>query len=343
MENEGRYQLIGSLSSPFSVKMRAILRYRRLAHDWILNTEEWREKTKHVRPPIIPKLHFPEEPADVWHVDSSPMAYTLEERHRTRSILPDDPAHAFLSHLLEDFGDEWGTKMMFYYRWVEADKGGDTDYVSHLMLYPGVGPASDEQLRKTAHGFRDWQVPLWPRAGIEPQNLPLIEDMFRRIVTAWDHVLTDQPFLFGARPSLGDFGFYGQLYQCFWNPASFEVMRACSKRLVPWLTMIDDASGIEGEWLAPDAPLCAGVKELLGLAGAVYLPYLDATAKAIEAGQDRMRIEVLDGLVHEQTPQGYHAKCLTVMRDKLAAMASADRAKVEALLDGTDAWRFLKP
>ncbi len=341
MSTDGRYKVIGSLSSPFSVKMRAIMRYRRLPHDWILNTGEWQERTKHVRPPIIPKINFPEDDYDTWHVDSSPLAYALEDRHADRSIIPDDPAHAFLSHLLEDFGDEWGTKMMFYYRWVEADQGGDTDYTSHLMLYPGVGPAGDEALRETAHGFRDWQVPLWPRAGIEPQNLPLIEEMFRRIVRAWDKVLTDQHFLFGSRPSLGDFGFYGQLYQCFWNLASFGIMRQHSKRLVPWLTIIDDASGVDGEWLSPDAPLGQGVKDLLWLAGQVYLPYLDATAKAIDAGEDRMRVEVLDGMIHEQTPQGYHAKCLKIMRDKLAAMAPSDRERVEVLLSSTGAWERL--
>ena len=339
----GRYQVIGSLSSPFSVKMRAIMRYRRLPHDWILNTRDVQERTKHIKPPIIPKVHFPDEPADVWHVDSSPMAYLLEERHKARSILPDDPAHAFLAHLLEDFGDEWGTKMMFHYRWVGEDKGGDTDYVGHLMLYPGTGPASDDDLAETARKFRDWQVPLWPVAGIEPQNVPLIEAMFGRIVDAWDLVLRDQHFLFGSRPSLGDFGFYGQLYQCFWNPASFKVMVQRSRRLVPWLTIIDDASGVEGDWIAPDAPLCAGVKALLWLAGEVYLPYLNATLEAIEAGRDRLEITVLDGMVHSQKPMKYHARCLQVLREKLAALGETDRRKVERLLDGTAAWRYLKP
>jgi glutathione S-transferase len=337
----GRYQVIGSLSSPFSVKMRAIMRYRRLPHDWILNTRDVQERTKHIKPPIIPKVHFPDEPADVWHVDSSPMAYLLEERHKARSILPDDPAHAFLAHLLEDFGDEWGTKMMFHYRWVGEDKGGDTDYVGHLMLYPGTGPASDDELAETARKFRDWQVPLWPVAGIEPQNVPLIEAMFGRIVDAWDLVLRDQHFLFGSRPSLGDFGFYGQLYQCFWNPASFKVMVQRSRRLVPWLTIIDDASGVEGDWIAPDAPLCDGVKALLWLAGEVYLPYLNATLEAIEAGRDRLEITVLDGMVHAQKPMKYHARCLQVLREKLAALADGDRRRVESLLQGTGAWKYL--
>ena len=122
------YKVVGSLASPFSIKMRAIFRYRRLPHIWFLNRGAIAEQTAHVRPPIIPKVHFPDDPEEIWHVDSSPMAYELEARHRERSILPDDPVQSLLAHLLEDFGDEWGTKMMFHYRWQDKDAGGDRDH-----------------------------------------------------------------------------------------------------------------------------------------------------------------------------------------------------------------------
>ena len=338
-----RYKIIGALPSPFSVKMRAILRYRRLPHNWILPTPEVQEETKHVRPPIIPKVQYPDDPPDVWHVDSSPMAYELEARHAERSIIPPDPALGVLSDLLEDFGDEWGTKMMFHYRWQDKDQGGDRDQIGWWMTYPAMGPSDDEALADRTREFYEWQIPLWPVAGIEPQNIPLIEEMYRRILDAWEAVLRDQQFLFGARPSLGDFGFYGQLHQCLMNPASGAIMRERAMRLPGWLALIDDASGVEGEWNDLGAPLCDGVTQLLWLAGAVYLPYLDATAKAIDAGEDRLRITVLDGMIHEQTPIKYHARCLKVLREKVAALSADDQAQLEGLLDGTACWGFLVP
>lgn len=101
-----RYKVVGSNASPFAIKLRAIFRYRRLTHTWYLNRGAIAEATAHVRPPIIPKVHFPDESEQTWHVDSSPIAYLLEARHAERSIIPDDPVQAVLSHLLEDFGDE---------------------------------------------------------------------------------------------------------------------------------------------------------------------------------------------------------------------------------------------
>ena len=333
---------MGSLASPFSVKMRAIFRYRRIPHVWYLNRGAIAEATAHVKPPIIPKVHCPEEPESQWHVDSSPMAYMLEERHPERSIIPDDPVQAVLSHLLEDFGDEWGTKMMFHYRWQDKESGGDRDRVGWWMSYPGMGPTSDDVLAERTREFYEWQIPLWPVAGIEPANVPLIEEMYREILAAFEDMLREQEFLFGSRPSLGDFGFYGQLYQCWMNYASRDVMNERCMRLPAWLSIMDDAGGVEGEWLDPEAPLNRGVQRLLWLAGEVYLPYLDATRRAIEAGEDRLTFEGL-GHRNEQNPMKYHAKCLEVIRGKVAALSVTEQSRLRQKLTGTNAWQYLSP
>lgn len=268
------------------------------------------------------------------------MALMLEERHLERSIIPDEPVQAVLALLLEDFGDEWGTKMMFHYRWQDKDQGGDRDRVGWWMSYPGMGPTSDEALAQQTKGFYEYQIPLWPVAGIEPGNVPLIEEMYRQILDAFDAVLREQEFLFGSRPSIGDFGFYGQLYQCSMNYASRDVMNERCMRVPAWLSIMDDAGGVEGEWLDPLLPLGTGVEKLLWLAGEVYLPYLAATEAAIEAGKDRLSFSGL-GFTHEQSPMKYHARCLRILRDKVAALTPDQHSTLKALLKHTDVWQFI--
>jgi hypothetical protein len=57
---EGRYRLIGSTASPYAIKLRALLRYRRIPFDWVIMTKALRKATEHLRPNLIPALQYPD-------------------------------------------------------------------------------------------------------------------------------------------------------------------------------------------------------------------------------------------------------------------------------------------
>ena len=92
------YELIGANPSPYSRKMRAILRYRRIPHIWRLKRPSMTPEIDAIKPALIPILRFPD---GRYRVDSTPMAYELESLHGERSIIPPDAADAFVCHLID--------------------------------------------------------------------------------------------------------------------------------------------------------------------------------------------------------------------------------------------------
>ncbi len=332
-----RYRLIGAIPSPYSVKMRAIMRYRRLPFDWVPRTPEVADEIAHVRPAIMPVVRFPDDGSH--HVDSTPIALALERRHPgARSILPEDPALAFLSYLIEDMADEWGTKIMFHYRWFREL---DRDYCSRWIAREALGAADDRTIEQAAQIFRERQVGRMPLVGCTPANAPLIEETYRRLLDILEGHVGAQPFLFGGRPALADFGWFGQLYQCAIDPTPMAIMRERAPRTFQWLARLDDASGVEGEWIAAEATLPQAITELLTLAGQVYLPFLVANAEALAAGAERLRFEAL-GQGYEQGVFKYQAKCLVWLREALAEVDGPARARLETVLDETGCWASLQ-
>ena len=315
------YRQFGALGSPYSQKLRALLRYRRIPFVWIDGAAA-REAVGQVRTPVIPVLQYPDGHFDN---DSTPVLYDLEALHPERRVVPDDPAQAFVAHLLEDFADEWLTKAMFGYRWLEE---ADQIQMSRWLAFDNLKGGGLETSQKFAAMFRDRQVTRMALVGCTAENFPLIEASTRAVLAALEAHVVDRHCLFGTRPSMAEFGIFGQLSQLATDPTPQAMMRADYPYTYRWLAHIDDMSGVEGVWEPGFAPV---VIELVRIAGEVYVPFLCANVAAAEAGAETFRMEAM-GHPYEQGVFKYQLKCLRELRARYAALDPAAAETVAPLL-----------
>ena len=166
--------IVGMPGSPYSRKLRAVLRYRRIPHAWVHQGSLEARGLPEPRVVLLPQLVLPGSdgtPEAV--VDSTPLIRRLEEMYAGRSVIPPDPAMAFVDALLEDYGDEWLTKPMFHYRW--AFPADVAHAAAILPRWPRTDRSEDESVA-LGEMFAKRQVDRLRVVGSNPTTAPLVED-----------------------------------------------------------------------------------------------------------------------------------------------------------------------
>jgi glutathione S-transferase len=329
-------KILGAPGSPYSRKLRAVLRYRRIPHRWIIRNSREDRDLPEVPVALMPVLVFPGESGqpDTAAIDTTPLIRRLETLWPERRVIPPDPALAFVDGLLEDYADEWLTKAMFHYRWAYR---ADIDKAAAILPRWGRIDAPEERVAELSRMVAERQISrLWV-VGSNETTGPVIEASYRRLLELLDAHLATRPFVMGDRPGASDFGLFGQLTQLvLFDPTPAALALEISPRLLAWVELVEDLSGSEvseADWTSRDA-LPESVRALLVEAGRVYAPFLLANATALESGAERVECTI-DGRKWVQQPFPYQGKCLRWLREGYAALAPEDRACVDALLAGT--------
>ena len=170
------YRIFGAELSPYSVKVRSYFRYKGIPHEWIVRgpDQQAEEFQKYAKLPLIPLVVTPE---DEGLQDSTPILEAMEARFPE----PVDPPEstrwpAFLSALLEEFGDEWGNKWMFHYRWArEADQNSAAERLARVMA-PGL---EGDQLAGAMAGVKQRMVDRVWFVGSNEETAPQIEESYQ--------------------------------------------------------------------------------------------------------------------------------------------------------------------
>lgn len=316
------YRIFGSEMSPYSVKVRSYFRFKGIPHQWIPRTPAVEEEYKRfAKLPIVPTVATP---ADEGLQDSTPIMEKVEAEHPEPSIHPTDPALRFLSDLFEEFGDEWGNKLMFHHRWwAEVDIAASAQTLARLS-----SPRADEAAvaERTAM-IRQRMTGRGHFVGSSEATADLIRAYLNELLDLLEPHFETRKYLFGARPSFGDFGLSAQLYEASVDPTCGSILKSRGPNTLAWchrmLEPRNDGPFETWDQLAPT------LKPVLAYIGRYFLPWTVANARALADGAESFSVD-LAGKAYVQPPQKYHAKSLAVIRAKRAAVSDPKLAAILA-------------
>ena len=309
------YVILGRTESGYSMKVRSAMRFKQIPHEWIdRSLRTGKLFAAHAKVQLIPLVFLPDGTAVQ---DSTPILESLEQAHPEPSFYPADRGLWFLSALLEEYGDEWGNKLMFHYRWgYPADQKHRSGTLARGMLQGHLlRPLAPLVARFTVRRM----VPRLAFAGANENNAPILIESFANLVEMLEVHLHNRAYLFGARPSMGDFGLWGQLYQAYSDPSCGAHLRAHGPTIIAWLErMLNPAVEGDFESLASLAPTLAPLfsREV----GPRFLAWDLANAKAWAAGEARTELQ-MEGRRYYQKTFKYPAHTLAILQEKFDAIS----------------------
>ncbi|MEM6708481.1 MAG: glutathione S-transferase N-terminal domain-containing protein [Pseudomonadota bacterium] len=332
----------GAPGSPYTRKLLAVLRFRRIPYAFHHSTGSIPEGWPKPKVSLIPVVYFSEPDGELSaQVDTTPLIRRLEEAYAGRSVLPEQPALRWLNDLLEDYADEWLTKAMFHYRWHYA---ADAAMASSILpFYQGV-TLSPAQAALAKEQFARRQIERLYVVGSNDTTAPVIESSYRRFLACFATHLEHEPFLFGKRPLSADFACFGQLTQlAHFDPTPARMTADEYPRVHAWVSGTEDQSGLAAsDRVEDDLELARDtLRPLLEEIGSTYAPVMLANAQALQSGVQEVVAEV-HGARWVQEPFPYQGKCVATLRAAYQALDTKARADVDALLEGSGCEALLR-
>ncbi len=313
------YVILGRTESGYSMKVRAAMRYKQVAHEWMDRSFRNQKLFQaHAKVQLIPLVFLPDGRSVQ---DSTPILEALEKDHPAPSLHPSDPGLRFLSILLEEYGDEWANKLMFHHRWgYPADQKHRSGTLARGMLEGSwLRPFAPVMARFMVRRM----IPRMRFAGANENNAPILIESFANLVAMLDDHLRSRPYVFGSRPAFGDFGLWGQLYQAYVDPTCGAHLKEKGPAVVAWLERMLDPKN-EGVFESFEA-LAPTLRPLFEReVGPRFLAWDAANAAALTEGLEQTELK-MDGKLYYQRTFKYPAQTFSILKKKYREAAGDER------------------
>ena len=311
------YVLYGSRQSLFTRKLEAALIFYGVAFEFV---------SKRGRPDVaeieqragthqVPVLVTPEN----WALaDTTPIIDLLDQRFPDRRLFPVGPL-GVLTHVVEEFLDEWVARTMVHYRWRYP---ASADFASRAIA------DGDET---AAQFIRGWGPRACRATGTElPFHQKAAEAEYERLLVAADAQLQETRYLLGDRPTAVDCMMLGGFRAHTLHDPDPKAIVERFPRLVAWNR---DAGAWDGRGDLASFPDSTGfARHVLAEAARAYAPFLAGNAQALAAGAKAFGVDTY-GETASYLTRAYPERSARMIGDRIAhRLGEGERAEVEAWL-----------
>lgn len=320
------FLVYGSTASYFTGKLEGYLRAKGVPYRLEpFSDENMRRCAAHTGVVQIPQVECPD---GSWLVDTTLIIEHFERVVPEPAISPRDPAVAFVSRLIEDYGDEWLWRPAMHYRWSFPE----TARLMGAWLAEHLADRSAPRWLKRRFWRRRQYRTFVAGDGVTAETRAVVEASYLETLTALEPIFERRPYVLGPRPTEADYGLFGPLFRHFsCDPAPARILREQAPGVLEWVARIWNLrpERFESQPLPERVPQDLG--GILDAIAQVYLPYLSANAAAYASGEDRVRYRVR-GVPFVEPVKPYRVWCRDRLQRELAGLDGSARAEVERVL-----------
>lgn len=262
---------------------------------------------------------------------------------------PLTPKQKTLNLLFDVIGCEGLLRPAMHYRWNFPEQNlGFIQF--HFETFVPKGLDKKEMAAKRMDQMRG----AGRAFGVYPETYELIESQYTRLILKLDEHLSERPYLFGGRPSIGDFGMIAPLYGHLGrDPAPLSLMQSKAIRLCRWVERMNRPEPDAGEFenqskdFLPEDEIPQTLIEVLKHIALDFVPETKAACLFInkwldeqenlesgtiaERGVGTMEFET-EGVKVAALAQPYRFYLLAKMQSEYDALGERDRSELDALL-----------
>lgn len=240
--------------------------------------------------------------------------------------LPSGPRQRALALLLDVVGTDGLLRPAMHYRWNFPE--ANQHFVAFHFLHsqretPERQEKTDAMMNRMRHAAQVF--------GVNPETSPLVETLYLEFLAALDRHFEQMPYLFGWRPSIGDYGLLGPLYAHLGrDPYPAAIMQQQAPRVFRWVERMNRPDDDMPEYFEPGEGFLANddipdtLIHLLQLLAEDFAPETEAAAGTINRFLERSAPTAGDVAVGRLAEAPGMAEFL-VRRTKISALAQPHR------------------